>query len=132
MRTNYKFKILASCYLLLATCYCFAQSNVRTKKIIIDKDSIKLDTLSIIPGTISVKRANGSNLESTSYKMDYGNALFIRQDNSIDIISISYKVFPYFFSQKYQHKDVNKIQNNQVGNIYTYSYDKSKDIDFFK
>ena len=118
--------------MLLASCYSFAQSNIRTKKISIDKDSIKLDTLSIIPGTISVKRANGSNLDSTSYKMDYVNALFIRQDNSIDIISISYKVFPYFFSQKYQHKDVNKIQNNQVGNVYAYSYDKSKDIDFFK
>ncbi|MFH1004951.1 MAG: hypothetical protein V1781_05595 [Bacteroidota bacterium] len=36
------------------------------------------------------------------------------------------------FSKKYQHKDIDKIQNNQYGDVYTYTYDKKKNVDFFK
>jgi len=132
MKANYEFKLLVSCFLLLSSCYCFAQSNDRTKKIILSKDTLRLDSLSIIPGTISVKKSNGNLLDSTSYKIDYVNALFIRKEKAIDSISITYKVFPFLFSQKYQHKDVSKIQNNQYGEVYSYSYDKSKEVDFFK
>ena len=71
-------------------------------------------------------------MDSASYKIDYVNALLIRKVKTIDSLSITYKVFPFLFSQKHQHKDVSRIQNNQYGEIYTYSYDKSKDVDFFK
>lgn len=97
---------------------------------------MRLDTLSIIPGTITVKKLNGNPLDSFSYKIDYVNALLILSSSGSgqgeDSLVILYKVFPFLFSQKYQHKDVSKIQNNQYGEVYTYSYDKSKDIDFFK
>lgn len=47
-------------------------------------------------------------------------------------MSVSYKVFPFFFSQAYQHKDIRKIQNNQFGEPYVYTVDRNKEVDFFK
>ncbi|HEY4797484.1 MAG TPA: hypothetical protein VII99_00260 [Bacteroidia bacterium] len=112
-----------------------AQSGLRTKTIFFSKDTVRLDTLSIIPGTITVKKKNGEAADSASYRIDYVNALLIAQKKESklgDTLKISYKVFPYFFSQKYQQKDVNKIQNNQYGQVYAYGYEKNKDADFFK
>ncbi|MFI5163949.1 MAG: hypothetical protein ACHQHP_01745 [Bacteroidia bacterium] len=101
---------------------------------VLNKDTMQLDTLSIIPGTVSIKKSNGELLDSSLYKIDPLNALLIHSLSTptTDTVRISYKVFPFFFSQKYQHKDVNRIQSNQFGNVYTYTYDKSKDADFFK
>src|ERR1035437_4726301 len=140
MMTNYELRIFLSCIFLSpppplgggAGGEAHAQSSLRSKNIILNKDTIRIDTLSIIPGTIAVKKTNGNLLDSASYKIDYVNALLIRKIKTIDSLSITYKVFPFLFSQKHQHKDVSRIQNNQYGEIYTYSYDKSKDVDFFK
>ena len=106
--------------------------------IVFSKDTISLDTLSLIPGTISLKKKNGELLDTSKYRIDYVNALLIRLTPNLsprgeaDSLQISYKVFPYFFSQQYQHKDVRKIQNNQFGEPYVYTYDKNKEVDFFK
>ncbi|MEK6616832.1 MAG: hypothetical protein AABZ32_12140, partial [Bacteroidota bacterium] len=131
-KTYLKFWLLASGFWLLAGNSSFAQSNFRSKIIVLQKDTTQVDSLSIIPGTISVKKNNRELFDSSSYKMDYVNAFLIRKEKTADTISITYKVFPFFFSQKYQHKDVSKIQNNQFGDVYSYTYTKSKDVDFFK
>ena len=127
-------RILATCYLLLTTCCIFAQSNSRTKIIALSKDTTQLDSLSIIPGTVSLKDSSGTIIDSLKYKVDYVNARLIILPSSGEVGSgfISYNVFPYLFSQKYQHKDVSKIQNNQFGEMYTYTVDKNKEVDFFK
>jgi len=126
---------ISAVYCLLST-YSFAQSNLRTKNIILNKDTTQLDSLSIIPGTISVKKNNLEALDSSSFTIDYVNALLILSPSGgrkgEDSITIFYKVFPYLFSQKYQHKDLSKIQNNQYGEPYVYTYDKKNDVDFFK
>lgn len=123
--------LLISCLGLLAVS-ALAQSNIRTKAIAITKDTTQLDTLSIIPGTIQVKWALADTFNSNFYQIDYVNALFISKERLADSLYISYKVFPYLFSQKFQHKDVSNIQNNQFGSPYVYTYDKKNDVDFFK
>lgn len=124
--------ILASGFWLLAS-DAFCQSNLRTKKIILSKDTTQLDTLSIIPGTVYLKYSGGAIIDSSKYEIDYVNAkLIFTSPPSGGVGEASYKVFPYFFSQKYQHKDVTKIQNNQYGEPYVYTYDKKNDVDFFK
>ena len=120
--------MLAVSYWLLATHSSLAQSNQRSKTVILNNDTMHLDTLSIIPGTISVKKQNGKLLDTASYKIDYVNALLI---HSLplrvgDTIHVVYKVFPFMFSQKYQHKDLRKIQNNEYGEPYVYNVDKNK------
>ena len=125
-------KLLLLTFALCGAEASFTQSNFQSKTIVLNKDTIHLDSLSIIPGTISLKKKNGVAVDSSAYKIDYVNALLIRKGIETDSIMISYKVFPYLFSKKYQHKDVNKIQNNQFGEVYTYTVDKNKEVDFFK
>ena len=126
------FKLFLLAVMLSGVEASFAQSNLRNKIIVLQKDTTQIDSLSIIPGTILAKKINSDAIDSSSYSIDYVNALFIRKKKEIDTITISYKVFPYLFSQKFQHKDVNKIQNNQYGEPYVYTYDKKNDVDFFK
>jgi len=128
----------------------FAQSNLRNKSIALTADTIQLDTLSLIPGTIFLKNKNGTILDSSTYKIDHANAWLLMspswrqqhvdpKDSSRrseargeDSLFISYKVFPFLFSQKHQHKDIRRIQNNQFGEPYVYTFDRNKEVDFFK
>jgi hypothetical protein len=128
------FKLLLLAVLLYSAEATFGQSGIRSRSIVLNDDTIRLDTLSIIPGTITVKYFNGAPLDSIYYKIDYVNSLFIRSlpKPGGDSIRIEYKVFPYLFSKKYQHKDVSRIQNNQYGEPYVYTYDKKNEVDFFK
>ncbi|TAL60801.1 MAG: hypothetical protein EPN85_06390, partial [Bacteroidetes bacterium] len=111
----------------------YAQSNLRSKNIVLNKDTIRLDTLSLIHGTISLKKQNGELVDSSTYKIDYITALILPlPPQKGDTLRITYRVFPYFFPKKYQHKDIGKIQNNQFGEPYVYTFDKNKEVDFFK
>ncbi|MBI3500740.1 MAG: hypothetical protein HY063_03010 [Bacteroidetes bacterium] len=136
MKTNYELRIAFAFLLSIVFCLLsitsFSQSNLRIKIISLSKDTTQLDSLSIIPGTVSLKDSNGAIIDSSKYKIDYVNALLIRKGKFSDTINISYKVFPFLFSKKFQHKDISKIQNNQFGEPYIYSYDKKNDVDFFK
>jgi hypothetical protein len=120
----------------LAISYCFAQSSFRSKYIVLLADTTRLDTLSIIPGKVTLKERNGVMMDSSKYKIDCVNALLILAPRNTskgkDSLLISYSVFPYYFSKTYQHKDIRRIQNNQYGEPYTYIIDKNKDVDFFK
>lgn len=133
-RTYYKYLLLAIGYWLLAYGHSLAQSNLRTKALVLNKDTIQLDTLSIIPGTLSVQKQNGEPLDLSYYRIDHVNALIIRALPlpEGDTLLITYKTFPFFFSQKHQHKDIRKIQNNQFGEPYVYTVDKNQKVDFFK
>ena len=119
-KRNVKFIVVLFVYCLLSTAYCAAQSNLRTKNIILNRDTVALDTLSIIPGTVSLKDSSGTIIDSSKYRIDYVNAQLIIHHplGKYGAGLISYKVFPYFFSQKYQHKDLRRIQNNQYGEPY--------------
>ncbi|HET7818115.1 MAG TPA: hypothetical protein VFL70_02290, partial [Bacteroidia bacterium] len=113
----------------------YSQSNQRVKKITPYQDSILLDTLSIIPGTTRIKHTNGQLLDSNAYRFDYVNAMLIlnsNRKNNTDTLIIAYKVFPFLFSKKNQHKDLSRIQNNQWGGVFTYTPEKDKTVDFFK
>lgn len=123
------------CFLLIV-CIGFAQNSPRTKYFSFNKDTICVDSLSIIPGTIHLQNKQGVIIDSSTYKINYVNATLITKiPNQMlqgDTFLITYKVFPFLFSEKYKHKDVGRIQNNQIGEVYAFSYEKNKDVDFFK
>jgi len=133
---QYFHRLLIACSLwLIAINYSFSQSNQRTR-LIPHKDTTRLDTLSLIPGTVILKKQNGATLDSSAYKIDYVNALLILPVSinwsEKDSVLISYAVFPYYFAKNYHRKDLRRIQNNQYGTPYVYALDKNKDVDFFK
>ncbi|MCD4795088.1 MAG: hypothetical protein K8R54_17790 [Bacteroidales bacterium] len=93
-------------------------SNKQEKEVVLMNDSIILDTLSIVPGSVSVS-FKGKKLPENLYKIDYSNALFLinkqEVENSkyyIDTLTFNYRTFPISFSQKYVHKDSNIVSDN--------------------
>ena len=74
--------------------------NLRTKTLAVSDKTIRLDSLSIVPGSFV------SSLDSTSYLIDYAGAKLIwKTKPTQDSISISYRVFPFYFAKRYAHKN---------------------------
>ncbi|OFY86313.1 MAG: hypothetical protein A3F72_10930 [Bacteroidetes bacterium RIFCSPLOWO2_12_FULL_35_15] len=120
----------------------FAQNTVnnRTKSFSVISDTVKLDSLSIVPGSIKLSTINGTLLDTSYYKINYAEGLVIlnrkkllEENIKADIIFSSYKTFPYLFSQETKHKDVNRIKADLFGKTNPFSYNiESKNDDIFK
>lgn len=65
-------------------------SNLRTKTIVVDADSIVLDTLSIVPKTFII-----NDIDTAAYRLDFVNAiLYWKNKPALDSIFVIYRVFP--------------------------------------
>lgn len=85
----------------------FAQenlSNIRTQEILIQSDTIVLDTLSIIPQSLSTESEFSAIIEDSLLFIDYAKALLIVK-NKVKLygkkIKIKYRVFPFNFAKEY-------------------------------
>jgi hypothetical protein len=83
------------------------QSNLRIKNFPVVSDTIFLDSLSIIPGTVSLLQ-----VDSATYSIDFVNArLYWKTKPLIEKITISYRVFPFRFNQVAQRKNYDSVMN---------------------
>jgi hypothetical protein len=114
---------------LLSALSGFSQdlSNYRSKKIILSSDTVQMDTLSIIPGSLIVRNVNGNRIDSTEYQVLFTEGKMVMQEDYrmlYAVLFVSYKVFPYHFSESFQHKDVKMLVPDEKGNynpfIFTY------------
>jgi len=75
-------------------------------------DTIKLDTLSLIPGSVFVFDVQGRIIDSTYYRINYPKALLFPykplKEQGYSITAV-YRVFPLFFSKSYFNKDKRKL-----------------------
>lgn len=127
----------------------FAQylGNRHTKQLIIKTDTMALDSLSLIPGSVIITTNNGIALDTAFYKLNYAEGLLILNRKKIDsallsssksfffsdTLQASYKTFPYLFSSEVKHKDLSRIKPDLFGNTNPFSYKiESKDEDIFK
>ena len=109
-------------------------SNQRIKKILFS-DTITLDTLSIIPGSLILKDVSGENIDSTIYTFDFSHSRIIFKSlfsakNSF-LITASYRVFPVNLSKEFKHKDKNFLLKKESLNpnpFYSFSENKSSPI----
>lgn len=111
-----------------ANCY-------RIKQILIPGDSVSIDTLSLIPGSVKVTLSDGTPIDSSLYTINYAEAkLILKKKNSkTDSLTISYRTFPYLFSKPVKHKDLSRIKPDLFGNVNPFSYTvESKSDDIFK
>ncbi len=91
-------------------------SNWRQQELLIQSDTMLLDTLSIIPNSEVLKDTEGSYLSSSDYKIEYAKARLIVSKALVgEKITISYRVFPYFFEKKYAHKSMSQIEQADLG-----------------
>lgn len=113
--------------------YAQLPTNQRSKLLLIT-DSLQLDTLSLIPGTVSIK-INQTEMPADYYKVDYTTAV-IRFDQARVYkaygnereIRVGYKVFPILFSKI--TRDENKhsliVNKTDTGGYHTLVYNLNK------
>lgn len=102
-------------------------SNLRTKTFhVTTGDTLKIDSLSIVPGSVIIDDAKRSSLVSPQqYQLDEIRSLLIWKGIADpDSIIISYKVFPYSFSKTTFHKDFSRFNKqdslNRLPIIYSF------------
>jgi hypothetical protein len=118
LSAKYFFIILG---LLLVCSIAYGQNNdirnLRIKTIPIGTDTIRIDSLTIVPSSLSI-----IGVEPGDYYMDYFKSRFVWiKPPSKDSIQLAYRVFPFSISQKYAHKDLGVIENNFIIKPYYYN-----------
>jgi hypothetical protein len=115
-------------------------SNFRIKTLTLDADTLRLDSLSIIPHSLLITRSDSSSLDTSAYVMDYAGAMLIIKNHELFLsqlkdktLTISYRVFPLLFTQVRRHKDNNLINTFQQAteNPFLYKYEMTTE-DVFK
>jgi hypothetical protein len=84
-------------------------TNQRLKTVHAISDTIRIDSLSIIPGSCFVVDERGKSIDSTHYTINYPKSILIPKQKFIDTythgFTIVYRVFPVPFSKEYFNKD---------------------------
>jgi hypothetical protein len=78
--------------------------NLRQKFKALSIDSIQIDTLSIIPGTLVVIDKHGKAVDPNSYTLSYASAQFLPSTELLektDSVWLTYRVFPILFAKDY-------------------------------
>lgn len=113
---HYNLLLCVSISLLCLVSNAQQVNNLRSKSIELTNDTIRLDTLSIVPGSISFP-----NLDSLGYELLFAEGKILFEHSTKKNIIIQYRVLPFNISAPAQHRILN---NNQVGpsfNPYNFS-----------
>ncbi|MFC5283746.1 hypothetical protein [Pedobacter alpinus] len=117
---------------LLATISVCAQNNslIKLKKIVV-KDSIALDTLSILPNSFKILSGTLPVNES-QYKINYASSVLVwKQKPQTDSIIVQYKTLPILLSKKQFYKDPKLIEEEVIDNkAYIYQIAKEDNAIF--
>ena len=103
-------------------------STIRGKVVIVEKDTLRLDSLPIVPGSVHINDAATGLILSNDFKISYNqliiNKLFFAKNNITrkDSLKISYRVFPFDFQASVQHLDTLLIAQDYDGNYIGVDY----------
>ncbi len=88
-------------------------NNLRTKLLIVDADSIKIDEMSIVPDSFEIR--NEDELpEDAKYNVDYARSLLLTENMLGAELDLLYRVFPFNFSKKQSSV---KVQEEKIDSI---------------
>ncbi len=83
-------------------------SNLRQKTLTIEADSLKIDTISIIPNTFSV-----ANISAEDYRLDFVNAiLYWKNKPDSGSVMVTYRVFSFQLNPVAQRLSFDSVMNN--------------------
>lgn len=107
-------------------------TNLRRQQLTLKSDTTFLDSLSIVPNS-EIVFLGGKSLSQNDYEIDYAKSVFILKNANLKNkqISFTYRVFPYSFSESYEHKNIKEIEekNKTAKNPFMYEYTpESEDI----
>ena len=86
--------------------------SLKTKEIIVSKDTMQLDSLSLIDGTIHIE-----NVKKEDYSVDYLNGLIIFNNANLigKTLKVQYRTYPFTLGEKQQHKSAEITMPNLYG-----------------
>lgn len=117
---------------LMATISVYAQNNslLKLKKIAV-KDSILLDTLSILPSSFKILSGTTA-ISSNQYQINYAASTLVwKQKPKTDSVIVQYKTLPLLLSKKQFYKDPKLIEEEVINNKpYTYQIVKEDNAIF--
>jgi hypothetical protein len=125
--------------LLLILSVCFTKVNAqyfrseRAKTFKVTKDTLKLDSLSLIRESISVLFLNPKD-SLKKPEVNYPLHALIFKHGRPDSIKVSYKVFPFNFEEVYFHKDSKQLYTDfsMPDRPFTIKYDKNYNSSLLK
>ena len=109
-------------YCLFLTSFSQDLSNLRNKSLTINSDTIVLDSLSIVPGSLILFSQNNIVVPDSLYKIDYATAIVTINSKLLAYntkLNFAYRVFPVNFSARNYNKNIDDF--NKVGEIVRYS-----------
>ena len=93
------------------------RSNLRQRWIKIDSDTVKLDTLSVVPDTWLLTTAKGDTV-TDGFEFDWAHSRIIFDKASRpDSVQIRYRVFPFLFTAEAKHKERSLLAPKVVGSV---------------
>ncbi len=109
--------LITVCGIFFSTVKVSGQTIERQKRISIKQDTVQIDTLSIVPGSITVKNLSGEILLPLYYQIVYDKALLVwKTKPAVAEVEISYKTLPILLSRRYFNKDPKLIGETTVDN----------------
>jgi hypothetical protein len=96
----------------LIMCGCFtsarSQTNQKVKYYFLKSDTLFLDTLSLMPGTLKIT-VKGTDLDTSAYRIQYPLKAIIFKQRPGDPIAVKYRTFPYNFEKQYYHQSTSQL-----------------------
>ncbi len=99
-------------FIVTILCGCFlsarSQTNQKLKYYFVKSDTLFLDTLSLMPGTVKLT-VKGSDLDTFDYRINYPQKAIIFKKRPSDPVAVKYKTFPYNFEKQYYHQSTKQL-----------------------
>ncbi len=85
-------------------------SNLRNKTLPVTQDSVKIDSLSIVPGSLLM-----TNVPSSDYTIDYAKAvLYWIKKPTTSTVDVVYRTMPLYFAAEQRHMSFDSIMNRFI------------------
>lgn len=95
--------------LLITSAGWAQQGNLRVRRIVLDRDTVRLDSMSIEPGSLRLFRDSVA-VDTALYRVDPWHALVIRRRNAPrDTLLAQYRAWPLLLAGPLRHKDPDKL-----------------------
>ncbi|MFM9053210.1 MAG: hypothetical protein ACKOKF_13015 [Bacteroidota bacterium] len=111
-------------------------SNLRRKIWVVTSDTLSLDSLSIVPGSLAVSTLSSDTVSTGFYKADWVNSrVFLdrKKLNGIDTVIIRYRVFPFGISAEKRNKQESLfIGKGTLPDPFKYQPSSDKSFSFFQ
>ena len=98
----------------------------RSKKIIVVRDSIRLDSVAINPYKFKIFDANNTLINLKNYQVDFSNSLLLINSKKYSEITVEYYIFPNFITKTYKIFDKSLIvpTTNSINKLYSLTTNK--------